>query len=301
MLFKMTTRLLLLIATLAWPLAAAAECTESDPTCCVTNSPGASTCELTAKPGDFPRLLTSDDCNAISGVSYPDGTHLSPNSDCSVCGQDGTTQCVVWEWDASCGANPDHFTFMVPNDISVIGAAPGPSNISAPGAGDNKGVGALMAAQYAIRINSANDNANPLLVTAAATTKETSVVASFGKAKEACELGFADELVNTFVPVNPVTVYNFKGCTVEFKPGAAGGTITSGENCSFLDTGNQQSNGVPFSDLSVKFGGENGIPLGLTQSVIPGMFIGSGSASCITFEYAGRLYAIDVADGLPGC
>jgi hypothetical protein len=190
---------------------------------------------------------------------------------------------------------------MVPNGITVLGAAPGPSNIFAAGEGDNKGVGEYMAADHAVRVNSANDNANPLLVTPAASTDGTSVIASFGRVKEACELGFADQLVNTFVPVNPVTVYNFKGCIIEFSKGG-GGIITDGD-CSFLDPNDpsstsQQSNGVPYANLEVKFGE---IPLGITKAVADGLFIGTGNNSCITFEFGGRIYAIDVNDGLPGC
>jgi len=301
MLYRTKSILFTLLLVAAWPLAASAQCVEGDLSCCVTDTPGAGTCELTAMAGEFPRPLTFAECGSISGVTYPDGVQLSPASECKVCGQGGTASCVVWSWNADCATNPDHFTFMVPNEIPILGAAPGPSNIYAPGAGDNKGVGAFMASDYAIRVNSANDNANPLLVTPAASTDGTSVVASFGRTKEACELGFADELVNTFVPVNPVTVYNFKGCTIEFTSGS-GGTITGGA-CHFLDPNDpsshsQQSNGVPFSELDVKFGQ---IPLGLTQAVIPGLYIGSGDASCVTFEYNKKLYSVEIDDGLPGC
>lgn len=291
--------LCLLVLGFAWPLSAAAECSEGDLTCCTTDSPGTGKCNIAAKPGTFPRLLTSADCGTISGVSYPGGLQLDPDSECAACNQGGTTQCVVWEWDTNCSSNPDHFTFMVPNAIPVIGAAPGPSTIYAAGAGDNKGVGAYMSASYAVRVASANDNDSPLLVTPAATTEPISVVGSFGRKKEACELGFATELVNTFIPVNPVTVYNFKGCEVSFSNGG-GGQITGGE-CAFLDAnGNesQNSNGVPFSDLEVKFGD---VPLGIVQAVGKNAFLGTGVGSCVTFEFGGRIYAITVDDGQPGC
>jgi hypothetical protein len=160
-----------------------------------------------------------------------------------------------------------------------------------------------MAREYAVRINSANDNANPVLVTPVASSEGVSVVSSFGKNKEACELAFATHLTNTFVPVNPVTVYNFKGCEITCTAGA-GCAITAG-GCGFLDPNNpdptqtsQHSNGAPFSDLDVKFGNH---PLGIPKAFAQDGFIGGGSQSCLILEFEFGLYMIDIDDGLPGC
>ena len=66
MLKRISTLLLPMALVAFWPLSGSAQCADGDLTCCVTDSPGAGSCELSAKPGEFPRALTAADCGAIS-------------------------------------------------------------------------------------------------------------------------------------------------------------------------------------------------------------------------------------------